>query len=242
MNKAPRQWVLAATIACAGTSVGKAQDILLAPPPFWAAPERTVAPEGPIAFDLSTGRQTRLGDGAVAAWWQRSCHFLRSCFLGFPEEFEAPPLGASVQAFAQAQVANAEAARMVLYRADFVEGVDQLTPRGREQLVKIAALLPTNFCPLVIQHTPCAPGLDAARRQAVLNELGRCAFPVPPERVVVGMPVARGLEGVEAGIVYGNLLIQTQSGGTRGGAGGGSIGGTVGQGFGATGRSGGPGQ
>jgi hypothetical protein len=128
---------------------------------------------------------------------------------------------------------------MVLYRADFVEGCPTLTPRGRDQLAKIALLLPRNFCPLIIEPTLCAPELDRARVLEVVNELGHCGFAIPPQRVVIGPPPAVGLNGVEAGIIYNNLLNQTLSGGARtGGAIG--VGGTPG--YGSAGRSGGPGQ
>ncbi len=173
-----------------------------------------------------------------ARWWARLKYRLHACFLGFPEEFEAPPLGASVYAFGRAQVGNAEAAQMVLYRADFVEGSAVLTPRGREQLAKIALHLSRNFYPLIIEPTLCAPELDQARVLEVMNALGRCGFAVPPQRVVIGPPPAVGLSGVEAGIIYNNLLNQTFSGGTRSGG----VGGALGAGFGSGGRSGGPGQ
>jgi hypothetical protein len=135
-------------------------------------------------------------------------------WLGYPEEFHEPPLGAFLYAHGRIQVANGEAARMVLYQYDFEEGTDRLNHRGRQQLAKIAAMMPENFNPLVIEWSPDAPALDEARRVAVLTELGRGPFPVVPERVVVGPPVAYGLQGVEAELVYQNLLQQTQSRGT----------------------------
>ncbi len=154
-------------------------------------------------------------------WWAWLKYRLHACFLGFPEEFEAPPLGASVYAFGRAQAGNAEAAQMVLCRADFVEGSAALTPRGREQLAKIALHLSRNFYPLIIEPTLCAPELDQARVLEVMNALGHCGFAVPPQRVVIGPPPAVGLSGVEAGIIYNNLLNQTFSGGARAGGGGG---------------------
>lgn len=176
---------------------------------------------------------------AEISWWSRVKYRLHACFLGFPEEFEAPPLGASVYAFGRTQVANAEAARLVLYRADFIEGSGTLSPRGRDQLAKIAQLLPRSFCPLIIEPTLCAPELDQARLLEVVNELGRCGFAIPAQRVVIGSPPAVGLSGVEAGLIYNNLLNQTLSGGSRSGGGGGAIDIGGGAGFG---RAGGPGR
>jgi hypothetical protein len=127
---------------------------------------------------------------------------------------------------------------MVLFRFDFIDCSNQLNVRGRDQLLKLAGMMCANPYPLVIERTPCAPELDEARRLTVLNELGHMGQVIPTDRVVIGEPTAVGLRGIEAEIIFQNLLIQTQSGGTRAGAGGGSIGGTVGLGFNAPGRPG----
>jgi hypothetical protein len=142
--------------------------------------------------------------------WARCKKGLRECFLGFREEFLAPPLGHFVYEHGKTMVANGDAARMVLYAYDFEEGCDRLNVRGHDQLVKICAMMPQNFYPLVIERTPCQPGLAEARRLAVLNQLAQGPFPVPPERVVVGLPVATGLAGREAEIVHRSFLNQTR--------------------------------
>jgi hypothetical protein len=116
----------------------------------------------------------------------------------------------------QTEVTNGEAARMVLYHYDFVEGSDQLKPRGKYQLAKITALLPLNFNPLIIEASPEAPALDEARRVAVVRELAVGPFPVPAERVVIGRPLSIPLEGADAERIYRNLLLNTESGGVRG--------------------------
>jgi hypothetical protein len=152
------------------------------------------------------------GAPRLGFWW-RSRLALQECFLGFKEEFKAPPLGHWLYLHGKTMVANGDAARMVLYNYDFVEGCDRLNPRGKDQLAKIAALLPTNFCPVVIERIPCNPALAEARRLAVLNELTHGPFPVPPERVVIGPPLAVGLAGREATIIYPNLLEQTRTDG-----------------------------
>jgi hypothetical protein len=144
--------------------------------------------------------------------------------LGYAREFEAPPLGYFLYLHGQTEVANGEAARMVLYHYDFVEGSDQLKPRGKYQLAKITALLPLNFNPLIIQATPEAPALDEARRVAVVRELAVGSFPVPPERVVIGRPPAIPLQGDEAERIYRNLLLNTEAGGLRATGGGGTTG------------------
>jgi hypothetical protein len=126
----------------------------------------------------------------------------------------------------------------MLYHYDFIEGSDQLNEKGRDRLLRLAGLLCASPAPLVIERTLYAPGLDEARRLSVLNALGHISVAVPVERVVIGPAMARGLDGIEAELIYQNLLIQTQSGGTREGAGGGSVGGSAGLGPNATGRPG----
>jgi hypothetical protein len=160
------------------------------------------------------------GPARPRSFWERSRYRMQDCFLGFPEYFNEPPLGHSVYAHYKTHVANGDAARMVLYHYDFVDGSDVLNPRGRERLGEIAAMLPKNFFPVVIEPD-CAPGLDEARRLGVLTELGRCSFPIPTERVVIGKPPALGLRGAEAVVIYRNLLRQTQQRGAGTGGGGG---------------------
>jgi hypothetical protein len=112
-------------------------------------------------------------------------------------------------------VLNGEAALLTLYEYDFVEGEARLKPRGYDQLAKISRLMTVNPALLVVERTPEAPGLAEARRLVVLNELARSRFVVPPERVVVGQPIANGLSGVEAAINYGNLLFRVRDEGRQ---------------------------
>src|SRR5438128_6809085 len=99
---------------------------------------------------------------------------------------------------------------MVLYHYDFVDGSDQLNPRGRYQVAKIATLLPQIFSPVIIETTVDGPGMDEARRVAVVRELAKSPFPVPAERVVVGRPISVPLQGMEAERIYHNLLLNTE--------------------------------
>jgi hypothetical protein len=159
---------------------------------------------------------------------------LQECALGYPEEFNEWPLGSALYAHGRTQVANGNAARMVFYRYDFLDGSAQLNLRGRDKLAKLSRLLPTSFAPIVVERTPSTPGLDGQRKAALLAELAGSRFPVPAERVVIGPPVANGLTGVEATIIYGNQLGALQQGSAA------NIGGFSGaQGFDASGLSGG---
>jgi hypothetical protein len=178
--------------------------------------------------------------GAGCSSGPRGCGRQRtygSCW-GLSEEFIPQPLGGFLYAHCNVQVANGIAARLVLYHYDFVDGTDQLNLKGRDRLQQFAGLLCACPAPLIIERTPYTPGLDQARRLTVLNALGQGPAPVPADRVVIGPAPARGLDGLEGEIVFQNLLIQTQSGGTAQGAGGGSVGGSAGLGPNATGRPG----
>ena len=197
---------------------------------------------GPGAWGTETsGAIGSVRREGVFARWRRHRHragrHLQESVLGFPEEFEEPALGHFVYAHGRAQVANADAAQMVLHDYDFVPGTDQLNFRGSDRLSRVARQMPLNFFPLVIERTPHTPGLDQLRRRAVLARLATGPFPVPDHRVVIGPAIARDLAGMETEMTHQNLMIQTMSNGALGGVGGGAIGGTAGQGFGAQGRS-----
>jgi hypothetical protein len=136
-------------------------------------------------------------------------HLQDTC-LGYLEEFEEPPLGATMGRHFQIQVNNALAARMTLYDYDFLCGQDRLNVRGKSRVREMGLLMARSPFPLVIAHVPGAPALAEARRLAVLNELALAHLPVPPERIIIAPPIAHPLSGVEADLLYLNLLQQTQ--------------------------------
>ena len=241
MSPARRWPLLAAGVLCVAAAAGpapaeKADGPTVLPPPRAveggaAGPqEQTLAPDTALPPDAGPAappaRDVRHYEGATAApgaprslWqragWVRFKCCLQSLFLGFPEEFEEVPFGYDLYAHGRTMVANGEAAGMVFYNYDFIDGHPELNLRGLDHLVRVAHLLTTNPAPIVIERTPCAPGLAEARRLVVLNELAQGPCPVPPERVVIGKPLAPGLSGREAELIYGNLLLQVQSTGAR---------------------------
>jgi hypothetical protein len=152
---------------------------------------------------------------------------MQSHLWGFASQFQRPPLGYFVYQHGNTEVANGAAVFMTLYQYDFVDGCDKLNLHGRDQLAKIASLLPENFFPIVIERTPEAPALAEARRMAVLSELAHGPFPVPPQRVVIGPSLGDDLRGVEAQLINNNVMIETL---TRGASafGGGGLGGGIG--------------
>jgi hypothetical protein len=151
-----------------------------------------------------------------------------------PAEWSEAPAGASVALHAQTQITNGVAARMCLHDYDFVPGTDQLNYRGKDRARQIAAVMPYNRFPVVVERLPAFPELAETRRRATHAELVAVAGPVPIERVVVGASPTVPLQGVEAGLVYDTLLQLTGSAGTvpgtgaRDGTSGGNFGGAGG--------------
>jgi hypothetical protein len=247
-------WVAAASSEAAAQSTTVREPIPELPAPrvlppaspgeVQVAPEYTVvAPANPPPSPwMESWRQSWLRRHPDSPEWGRHGQHL--------DPVDALPLGLSVHSHARTMVANGQAALMVLYQYDFVDGQPHLNHRGYDQLVKIAGLLATHPAPLVIERTPWQPGLAEARRLAVLNELARNACPIPPERVVIGKPAANGLSGTESDIIYRNLLnrVRTESalpifipgpstgtGGAFGGGAGAGLGGGLGGGGGGLG-------
>ena len=132
--------------------------------------------------------------------------------LGFPEEFERPPLGAMVYAVNREQVRNGEAAAMVLYQYDFEAGTPRLNVRGQNKLATIAARLPIAFDPVIVEQTGDV-ALDNARRSAVFDSLAVGPFTIPIERVVVSQPIARGLRGEDAMLIHDGSLTRIRQAG-----------------------------
>jgi hypothetical protein len=120
--------------------------------------------------------------------------------------------GTSYHAMMQMQIARGEAALMVLYPYDFVAGEAALTHRGKLQLLKISALTNRNDFPIIIQGSPGLPALDEARRSIVIAEMNLLPYPVPADRVIVGRPLTRGLDGIDAELIHQNLLGLTAAG------------------------------
>jgi hypothetical protein len=169
-------------------------------------PRPAVTQPAPAVVPASPGcGQDCAAQPAASSWqrWRAEKHAACQAHIwGYPAEFEAPPLGATIHAHFRTMVANGEAAGMVLCRYDFVDATDALNLHGRDRLTKIAAMLQANGCPIVIERTPEAPGLAEARRAAIMNILAMNNIPVPPERVLIGPPIAAGLAGVEAHQLY----------------------------------------
>jgi hypothetical protein len=174
-------------------------------PPGGVGPTWLPGPIDPVALERK--HEPGFVRAKARSWhWRR----LQGKFWGYPEEYEPRPLGASLYDHAKIMTANGAAARMVLYRYDFLEGSSELSPRGQDQLAKIAAQLAVSPFPMIVERTPSHPSLAESRRYAVLAALARGPCPVPSDRVLVGVPTPIGMSGADAYIISNNSLGRTQ--------------------------------
>lgn len=174
-------------------------------PPEGIRPTYAHEPDDPVATARKhPPRFVRLKQRSIL--WRR----VQGRFYGYPEEFVPRPLGAALADHNLAMVANGAAARLTLYDYDFVQGSSELSPRGIEQLIRLAPQLQASPYPLIIERTPANPALAQARREAVAIRLAGGPCPIPPDRVLVGAPIANGLSGTNAQVIAGNSLGRVQ--------------------------------
>ena len=205
------EWVAGALLAAASCGRAPAQGPDGPPPP---PPDRFSKPSGPGPTTPASGGCTPGHCAHRTPLARLRCkRHLQEAFLGFPEEFERPPLGARVKQANLPQIRNADVVGMVLRQYDFAPGSTTLNFRGRDRLAKIAASLPRSFDPVIVERTPEAPGLDLRRRDAVLAALAGGPFPIPPQRVLVGPDPGLGQSGLESAIIQGGMLQRAALGG-----------------------------
>ena len=130
----------------------------------------------------------------------------RDTFIGRPADFIEPPLGAYVRDNFSLMRAKADPHRFTLYRSDFLDGSERLSPTGAARFNLMAMRLPGWLGPVVVEWSPDEPGLAEARRTAVVAALQGAGLPVVPERVVVGPSVYPGGLGEDA-VNYHNIMI-----------------------------------
>ena len=111
--------------------------------------------------------------------------------------------------------AKADPHRFTLYRSDFLDGSDRLSPTGAARFNLMAMRLPGWLGPVVVEWSPDEPGLAEARRTAVVAALQGAGLPVVPERVVVGPSVYPGGMGEDA-VNYHNIMISRDRGAPAG--------------------------
>ncbi len=131
-------------------------------------------------------------------------------FIGIPELFDEPPLGASLNSTYGVMRAKAAGHVFTLYHSDFLVDTATLTPVGAGRMNRICGDLRGWLGPVVVEAMPERPGLAEARREAVIALLRRAGHDVGGERVVVGPPVAPGLLGTDAASNYQIMISRDQ--------------------------------
>jgi hypothetical protein len=112
-----------------------------------------------------------------------------------------PPLGTNVYTVNRTQVANNDAARLILRHYDFMDDSIELNPFGQARLDSIVAHAQRTGGPILIEWTPENPGLDMGRRALVAQQLARSGSAIPPESLIIGPDRSGRLLGVEADLV-----------------------------------------
>jgi|SRR5579864_513825 len=162
-------------------------------PPTGPVPVETARPAGPLR----------------RAFHHIGCT-LRDNLIGYPEQFVEPPLGFYVYETMGLMKARADVHDFILYRSDFVDGSDALSPSGAQRLTLMAARLPGWLGPVYVEWTPDRPGLADSRKTALVAMLQKAGLPVVSERVVVGPSPYPGLYGADANSNFQILMIRDQ--------------------------------
>jgi hypothetical protein len=171
--------------------------------PAWA--QTPVPPTGPAPC-VPMNRPGPLRRAADHTW-----RVLQDNFIGYPSEFVEPPVGFYLYESLSVMRAKADPHRFTLYRSDFLDGTDRLSPAGAGRFNIMAARLAAWPGPLVVEWTPDMPGLAEARKKAVLAYLQQAGRPVIAERVVVGPSPYPGMLGTDAANLYNVMITRDQA-------------------------------
>lgn len=173
----------------------------------WAQPPVPIPPTGPGPAPPGGSVPRTRREIRHQAW--------RDTFIGRPADFIEPPLGTYVRGQFSLMRAKADPHRFTLYRSDFLDGTDRLSPTGATRFSLMAARLPGWLGPVLVEWSPDEPGLAEARRSAVVTALRGAGLPIIPERVVIGPSIYPGGMGEDAAN-YHNVMITRDVGAPAG--------------------------
>jgi hypothetical protein len=171
--------------------------------PTAARAQEPVAAEGPAPVCNRRGSIHRL--------FHHSAHTLQDKFIGYPETFQEPPLGAYINEQFATQISKADVHRFTLYRTDFLPGTNEFSPIGASRFNIMLTRIPSWPGRITIEWTPDQPGVDRSRQAAVLVALQRVGRPVVAERVTIGPSPYPGMMGIEATNNYTNTINRTHA-------------------------------
>jgi hypothetical protein len=180
----------------------------------WAQAPAPVPVAGPVPVPAS-GPAPMLESHRRPGPIRRALHHvgftLHDQFIGYPDQFIEPPVGFYLNETLHVMKAKADPHRFFLYRSDFLAGTDRLSPTGATRFNQMAGRLPGWLGPLLIEWTPDQPGLDRARRSAVLAALQQAGVPVGAERVAVAPSPYPGTLGADAANYYDVMISRDQA-------------------------------
>ena len=132
-------------------------------------------------------------------------------FIGRPADFVEPPPGYYLRENFSLMRSKADPHRFTLYRSDFLDGTDRLSPTGATRFNLMASRLSGYLGPLVVEWAPDQPGLSESRRGAGVAALQGAGLPVVPERVIIGPSPYPGGLGADAVNYYNNMITRDQA-------------------------------
>ncbi len=162
-------------------------------------------PPGPPAAPVCTRR------GRLHRMFHHAAHTLQDDFIGYPDTFVEPPLGAYINRQFAVQVSKADAHRFTVYHSDFLPNTDKFSPIGASRFNVMYGRLAGWSGPIFVEWTPDQPELAESRRRAVLMTLASAGVAMPAERVLIGPSPYPGLTGIEAINNYGNTIGRGQA-------------------------------
>ncbi len=130
--------------------------------------------------------------------FHHTAHTLQDDFIGYPETFVEPPLGAYINRQFAVQVSKADTHRFTVYHTDFLPGTDRFSPIGASRFNLMYSRLAGWPGPIFVEWTPDQPELAESRRRAILATLAAAGQPMPAERVLIGPSPYPGAMGVDA--------------------------------------------
>lgn len=135
---------------------------------------------------------------------------LQDNFIGYPQEFVEPPPGFHVSEIFGTMKGKANIHRFTLYRSDFLDGSDKLSPTGAARFNLMATRLGGWLGPVVVEWCPDLPGLAEARRATIVAILQGTNLPLGAERVVIGPSPYPGMLGTDAAQNYDVMILRDQ--------------------------------
>jgi hypothetical protein len=153
--------------------------------------------------------------GPIRRAFNHAARAVHDDFIGDPNNFAEPPLGAPLNETTAIMKARAAPHFFTLYRSDFLVDSTALSPSGQARMARICSRLRGWLGPVIVEPTLDRPGLAESRRDAVLAILQGSGHPVGLERVVIAASAAPGMLGTDAANNYGILINRDQSAPTQ---------------------------